>query len=98
MQLKIVGDGTAMGTRVVNAETGEMLKLVQSISYSLDLKTELATLTMTVLKVPMELNTEGTEASARELVVSINSRIATRAEESDPALRVKKVWPNSDDT
>lgn len=34
MKLKIISDGTPSGTKVVNAETGEELKYLESVKWS----------------------------------------------------------------
>jgi hypothetical protein len=57
MKIKIVSDGTSMGTKIVNADTGEdtgLVKQVQSITWSIDAKS-LATVVMTLVKVPVEV-------------------------------------------
>lgn len=38
MKLKIVSDGTKVGTRVVNAETQEVIEDIRSIAWSIDTK------------------------------------------------------------
>lgn len=61
MRIKIISDGTSQGTHVVNEQTGERLDLVTRISWELS-ATHLATATLTLLRVPVEV--EGDAAIA----------------------------------
>jgi hypothetical protein len=54
MKIKIISDGTPMGTHVTNADTGEKLELVRSVAWTCEID-KLATATITVSKVPISV-------------------------------------------
>ncbi len=58
MRVKIISDGTARGTRVVNADTGEAIGGVVGIHWHLTVKGVIADVTLDLLKVPVELKGE----------------------------------------
>lgn len=57
MEIKIVSDGTVMGTKVFDAVTGAELRNVESISWELNAASNdwNARVEMTLINVPMEL-------------------------------------------
>lgn len=74
MKLKIVGDGTILNTHVIDEDTGEELRMVQSISYEADVRAGLASVTIRLIKVPIEITVEG-DAQGQEILVSPHSPI-----------------------
>lgn len=61
MKLKIVGDGTVLGTKVINSETGEVLQNVKSVAWYCDADSYTS---LAVIEVRMvELEAEGQERS-----------------------------------
>lgn len=54
MKLKVISDGTAQGTKVVNAETGEELENVFGVQWSLDVRNGQSVATIGVMQVMME--------------------------------------------
>lgn len=54
MELKIISDGTTVGTKLVDAATGEKIQYVQSIEWEIDAKTLIAYATIKLAKVPIE--------------------------------------------
>lgn len=59
MKIKIVSDGTVHGSKVMDAETGEMLSGVQSVEWSVKAGEEhFARATLTVIDVPVEIECE----------------------------------------
>lgn len=64
MKIKIIGDGTLGGTQIVNAETGERLENVTSVTWHLDTKhNSMATLVFRYVAV--EMGADVLEAVAR---------------------------------
>lgn len=55
MRIKIVSDGTGIGTKVINADTGERLRWIKRISWSISGPDELATATVHFTKVEIEV-------------------------------------------
>lgn len=55
VNIKIVSDGTALGTRVVNAETGEAVDGVTAIRWSVDWKSGQVRAIVEYTAVPVEL-------------------------------------------
>jgi hypothetical protein len=55
MKIKIVSDGTPMGTKVVNAETGEAIKGVCGVSWSLSDNRSIGRAIVEFALVPVEL-------------------------------------------
>lgn len=53
--IKIVGDGTRMGTKVINVETGEVLPYVISVDFHMDSTECEAQITMKVPKAQVEI-------------------------------------------
>ena len=60
MEIKIVSDGTALGTKIYDAVTGAELKNVSRISWELDADSWDAKVEMTLINVPMELRGKAT--------------------------------------
>jgi hypothetical protein len=59
MKIKIVSDGTVRGSKVMDAETGEMLSCVQSVEWSVKAGEEhFARATLTVINVPVEIEVD----------------------------------------
>jgi hypothetical protein len=77
--LRIVSDGTPMGTRIVEEDSGLALGAVQSITWHLDVSTMLATCDVQLLKVPVDLR--GKLADGAEMVHAENLIVPC---ESDP--------------
>ena len=59
MKLKIISDGTAWGTRVVNAETGEQIEYVSTINWFWEPKDWGARATIEVVNVEVDLEVDG---------------------------------------
>jgi len=57
VRIKIISDGTAPGTRVVDARTGEPIDGITAISWKVDVN-RLAEATLTFIKVPVEAEGE----------------------------------------
>ncbi len=55
MKLKIISDGTKVGTRLVNAETGEAIGLIQNLKWEVDVKEPFTKVTVTLLNVGFEM-------------------------------------------
>lgn len=55
VKLKIISDGTAHGTKVVNIETGEMIDRVMSVKWQIDTDTSMATVELLLAIVPVEV-------------------------------------------
>jgi hypothetical protein len=55
MEVKIVSDGTVIGTKIFDATTGAELKNVTSITWDLNVDKWEATVDMTLINVPVEL-------------------------------------------
>lgn len=62
MKIKIISDGTALGTKVINAETGEALDKVASVRFEVDWTKwggwEYPTVELRIVDVPVELEAE----------------------------------------
>lgn len=58
MKLKIISDGTTVGTKLINEETGEMVGLVQNIQWEVGVGDNFASATVRLIKVPVELNVD----------------------------------------
>lgn len=54
MKLKVISDGTAQGTKVVNEATGEELENVFAVQWGIDGRTQQAVATIAVMQVKME--------------------------------------------
>lgn len=67
MKLKIISDGTAWGTKVVDVETGEELKYVKSADWHISADDKLAEANLTILHVPVEIIAEAKE----EIIVAV---------------------------
>lgn len=57
MQIKIISDGTVYGTKVVNAETGEEIKGIGKVEWSVDAyaKSKLATAALHFVDVQVDV-------------------------------------------
>ena len=58
MKIKIVSDGTGPGTKVVDAETGELVEMVQSAKWSISGPDELAVTEIVVAGVEVDVEGE----------------------------------------
>lgn len=65
MKLKIISDGTANGTQVVNAETGEQVDYIKSITWYCTID-ELATAVLEVVDVEIEAKAETKDVDESE--------------------------------
>src|SRR3990167_3463131 len=66
MRIKIISDGTTLGTKVIDEETGEKIGLIQKIVWSADVNKVITECTVKLVKVPVEIITEA-EAEANPL-------------------------------
>lgn len=67
MEIKIISDGTVNGTRVINKETGEKLKNIESIQWNIDAKDKMiARATLIFIKTEVELIGEIPEETKKE--------------------------------
>ena len=60
MKIKIISDGTMLGTKIVDEETGKELSFVRKVEWTLDLNAQppwnrLATCKLEMFNVPVEL-------------------------------------------
>lgn len=55
MRLQIKSDGTTTGTQITNAETGEKLGYVQKITWEVSVEDPVATCTIVIAKMPVEV-------------------------------------------
>lgn len=62
MRVKIISDGTAYGTRIVNMETGELVEGVVSVRWQMDAKDNTASVDISFVKVPIEAEGEWKDA------------------------------------
>jgi hypothetical protein len=69
MQLKIISDGTALGTHIINAETGEDVRGVMSLRIEADAEdgTNLVRAHLTIRKMPFEIDLDVVERTPGEL-------------------------------
>jgi hypothetical protein len=58
MKLKLVSDGIAMRTKVINAETGEPLEGIESISWEINAMDRTSRMTLTFVNIPVEVYSE----------------------------------------
>jgi hypothetical protein len=58
MRVKIISDGTSLGTRVVDAETGEILEGIVGLSWVATARSDLTAATITLMGVPVELESD----------------------------------------
>ena len=57
MKLKIISDGTVIGTNLINIETGEKIGLVQKITFAADAhENPITRTTIEILNIPVEMN------------------------------------------
>jgi len=61
MKIKIISDGTANGTKVVNAETGELVHHVSSVEWKVSVESSLAEAVVTFSNVAVEIEAELSE-------------------------------------
>lgn len=54
MKLKITSDGTSLGTKLVDEDSGETIGLVQKIEWSIGVDSAFATCTVKLAKMPLE--------------------------------------------
>lgn len=57
MKLQIKSDGTTVGTRVTDIDTGEPLGYIQKITWQVSVEDPVATCTVVIAKMPIELVT-----------------------------------------
>jgi hypothetical protein len=69
MQLKIFSDGTVRGTTVRNAETGDLLENIASISWSVEKGRPLARATIELVNVPVNIKLD--EEHVRKINIPI---------------------------
>lgn len=55
MKIKIISDGTNSGTKIINKETGEMIGMVQNVTWSISSKDIYAKATIEILNPEIEL-------------------------------------------
>ena len=53
--VKIISDGTAEGTKLVDEQTGESIGYVTHLSWEVGVNTKIATATVTIVKVPVDM-------------------------------------------
>ena len=53
-KLKIISDGTATGTKLIDSETGKAVPFVESISWTVDAGSAFATCTVKLVNVAIE--------------------------------------------
>lgn len=58
MKLKIISDGTNAGTKLVNAETGEMVNLISKITWGAMANEALTTASVELFNIPVEITTK----------------------------------------
>lgn len=75
MRLKIVSDGTGRGTQLFDADTGETVDLqkmqIKSITWKLDASERFATVSLELLKVPVELTGRSHDLDPRILQTTL---------------------------
>jgi len=69
MELKIISDGTAVGTQVVDSETGKPVSFVQYVEWSVDAEKGIAEAVLKVSKIEVDLTVkkEDTEIVERKI-------------------------------
>jgi hypothetical protein len=65
MKLKVISDGTKLGTRVVNAETGELVKGVFGVQWEHKVH-DLPTVILKIRSVPVEVTADWVEGAETE--------------------------------
>ncbi len=55
MKLKIISDGTTVGTKLINEETGEMIHYVQKITWEVNAQGAISKATIELAKIPIEV-------------------------------------------
>lgn len=55
MKLKIVSDGTNAGTKLIDEDTGEMIHLIQKLTWEADVKNFSTKVTVELLNIPVEI-------------------------------------------
>jgi hypothetical protein len=58
MKLKIISDGTNVGTRLIDENTGEMIGYIQKITWKANVESFLPTVTVELLDIPVEIVTK----------------------------------------
>ena len=54
MKLQIESDGTAIGTKITNVENGEVVGLVQKITWEVSVESPVAACTVVIAKMPIK--------------------------------------------
>jgi len=63
MRIKIVSNGTSQGTKVVNAETNEVIEGIQEIDWNVGIYHPMAVARLKFIKVPVEIETTSYDTS-----------------------------------
>jgi len=58
MKLKIISNGTPVTTRILNEETGELLKNCSHVSFEVDAKDKTVKCIITLINIPFEYSGE----------------------------------------
>ncbi len=66
MTIKIISDGTAVGTQVVSAETGERIDKVDKIEWEIDAVTQIAKAKITFIAPKTELQVKDPDIISQE--------------------------------
>jgi hypothetical protein len=82
MKVKLISDGTFIGTKVVDAETGELVEGVAGIEWCLTNYAEPAVLTLHFIDMPVELSGE-----AQLAVIHLKPDPFEEAEQAAEAIR-----------
>lgn len=61
MKIKIVSDGTARTTKVINAETGEVIEGCYSVKWKVDTDSQISTAILAFRNIPVDVVTYGKE-------------------------------------
>lgn len=75
MRIKIVSDGTGRGTKVINAETGEVVEGVKSATWSCSARGE-AMVVLTFVHVHVEVEGDSVATDAQALADAVKKHIA----------------------
>lgn len=79
-RVKIVSNGTVHGTKVIDEKTAELIRGVQSVTWSVDIEENVAEATIELAGLPVELSAEVKETSlAEETSTSRITRTAARS-------------------
>jgi hypothetical protein len=59
MRLKIISDGTQLGTKIINEETGDIVDNCVRLKFEIDMDKKLSNVELTLIKIPIEYIGEG---------------------------------------